>query len=175
MNNFYAQFVKLFNETFSDALIDEISNNYSISQTELKQLFDKHLLGTQQLQELSVPTKKASKVVNLTKETKPKKTVNRKVPDDDKRCIALTKGNDRCKSSQSNKNGHSLLCSLHTKNGVDKYGVLDEYKEQYFIQQQPSLAPIEDVKNEEEQLDEVDDKIEKLLTDKNKIKLEFVE
>lgn len=170
MNSFYSQFVKLFDETISDKLIVELNKKYSIPLGDLKQLFDEVL--TVSPNELTVPSKTTSKGTLKLIDPKPKKTVNRKVPDDDKRCIALTKGNDRCKSSQSNKHGHSLLCSLHTKNGVDKYGVLDEYKDQYVIQQQkePKLSPIQ-----EHQVDEVDDKIEKLLANKNTFNLEFVE
>ncbi len=175
MNNFYSQFVKLFDETISDKLIIEINKKYSIPTGELKQLFEEVLLIDDRNM-LVVPLKKTAKKL----EPKVKKTVNRKVPDDNKRCIALTKGNDRCKSSQSNKNGHSLLCSLHTKNGVDKYGVLDEYKEQYFEQQnkQQVLTPIEEetIQENPEQYDEVDEKIEKILrSNKNNLKLEFVE
>jgi hypothetical protein len=174
MNNFYSQFVKLFDETISEKLITEINKKYSIPTGELKQLFEEVLLIDDRNM-LVVPLKKTIKGSTTKLEPKVKKTVNRKVPDDDKRCIALTKGNDRCKSSQSNKNGHSFLCSLHTKNGVDKYGVLEEYKEQYLAQQNNQQQVLNPIQEETEHHDEVDNKIEAILANNKNLKLEFVE
>jgi len=67
------------------------------------------------------------------KEKKQKKENNRKMPDDSERCIALTKGNERCKASRCKTKGGlgKYLCSLHFNGSGKIYGVMENYTEEY--------------------------------------------
>lgn len=118
-----------------NSMLQFMKTKYNIPENEIQEINEHFFSGGYSF---AVPSTGASKGKGKTNtkgvetlEKKPRKQMNRKTPDDSTRCIAMTKGDCRCKASRSSKSKNPFLCSLHTRNGTKTFGVVEEYKEEF--------------------------------------------